>query len=89
MNNLRRFSDGHGFESHPRLQDSRFKSMDYNLRFFSRFLKLGTFGNNWGKSSLQNLNCAPMCIRNRVSVKVQRGRVLPASSIGEKKRTKA
>ncbi len=39
-----------GFESHPRLQASRFKSMDYNFRLLPRIPNLGTFGNNWEKS---------------------------------------
>jgi hypothetical protein len=47
--------------------------MDYNFRFVPRIPNLGTFGNNWEKSSFQTLNCTPMCIRNGVSVKVQRG----------------
>ena len=38
-----------GFESHPRLQASRFKSMDYHFRFFPAIPNLGTFGNNWKK----------------------------------------
>src|SRR5882762_1169394 len=29
---------------------SRFKSMDYNFRFFPVIPNLGTFGNNWKKS---------------------------------------
>ena len=39
-----------GFESHPRLQPSHFKSIDYNLRLFPSVPNLGTFGNNWEKS---------------------------------------
>src|SRR6266550_26853 len=62
-----------GFESHPRLQASRFKSMDYNFRLFPGIPDLGTFGNNWEKSLFQTLDCTPMCIRNQMSVEVQRG----------------
>jgi hypothetical protein len=47
--------------------------MDYNFRFFPAIRNLGTFGNNWKKGLFQTLNCTPMCIRNRMSVKVQRG----------------
>ena len=39
-----------GFESHPRLQLSSFKSIDYNFRIFPGIPNLGTFGNKWKKS---------------------------------------
>jgi len=47
--------------------------MDYNFRLFPGIPNLGTFGNNWKKSFFQTLNCAPVCIRNRMRAKVQRG----------------
>jgi hypothetical protein len=50
MNNLRALSEPDGFESHLRLQTSRFKSVDFNLRLFPGVPDLGTFGNNWKKS---------------------------------------
>src|SRR5207253_2863801 len=62
-----------GFESHPRLQASRFKSMDYSFRLFPGIPDLGTFGNNWEKSLFQTLDCTPMCIRNHMRVEVQLG----------------
>jgi hypothetical protein len=46
----------YGFESHPRLQLSRFNSVDYNFRFFPAIPNLGTFGNNWKKSLFQTLD---------------------------------
>jgi hypothetical protein len=47
--------------------------MDYNFRFFPAIPNLGTFGNNWEKGLFQTLNCTPVCIWNRMCVKVQRG----------------
>jgi len=46
--------------------------MDYNFRFFPAIPNLGTFGNNWEKSLFQTLNCAPVCVWNRMRVEVQR-----------------
>ena len=45
-----------GFESHPRLQAFRFKSVDYNFHPFSAIPNLGTFGNNWKKGLFQTLD---------------------------------
>src|SRR6266487_4240255 len=53
-----------GFESHPRLQASRFKSMDYNFQFFPRIPNLGTFGNNCERGLFQPLDCAPGCLES-------------------------
>src|SRR6266568_4871341 len=62
-----------GFESHPRLQASRFKSMDCNFCRIPGIPNLGTFGNNCEKGLFQPLDCGPVCAWNRMLVQVQRG----------------
>jgi len=55
--------------------------MHYNFRFFPGIPNLGTFGNNWEKRLFQALNCTPVCIWNRMRVKVQRGRDTSVSQL--------
>jgi len=73
ISNLRGVGGDREFESHPRLQLSGFKSMDYNFLLFPALPSLGTFGNNWKKSRFQSLNCTPVRVRNRMRIDVQRG----------------
>jgi hypothetical protein len=47
--------------------------MDYSFRLFPGIPNVGTFGNNWEKSFFWTLNCTPVCIWNRMGVKIQRG----------------